>query len=163
MGIAEALIPEFDEELAATRRVLERVPEHSSDWKPHPKSMPFDRLATLVAEMPGWFVNVLTEPVLEIPVPFTPLVLGSRQEMLDLFDEHVAAARETLLKTADGEFDRTWTLRFGGEDVFTLPKNVVYRRMVMNHLVHHRAQLMVYLRMNEIPVPGVYGASADEH
>jgi uncharacterized damage-inducible protein DinB len=163
MTIAQSLLPEFDAEMEATRRVLERVPEGNPDWKPHPKSMPLGRLATLVAEMPGWTVSILTESVLKIPAGYQPNVVTTRAELLDLFDNNVTSARDTISKTPDAEFDKTWGLEWDGQMAFEDPKPVVYRRMLMNHVVHHRAQLMVYLRLNDVPVPGVYGASADEH
>ena len=163
MTIAQSLLPEFDAEMEATRRVLERVPEGKPEWKPPPKSMPFARLASLVAQMPGWAVSMLTETVLKIPAGYEPEVVTTRKELLDLFDKNVKTARDTIAKTPDAEFDKTWGLEWAGQMVFQDPKPMIYRRMLMNHLVHHRAQLMVYLRLNDVPVPGVYGASADEH
>lgn len=163
MTIAQSLLPEFDAEMEATRRVLERVPEGKPDWKPHPKSMPLARLASLVAEMPAWTVSMLTESVLRIPAGYELDVVATRGELLDRFDGNVKTARETVAATPDSEFDKTWGLEWAGQMVFEDPKPIIYRRMLMNHLVHHRAQLMVYLRLNDVPVPGVYGASADEH
>lgn len=162
MSLAELMLPEFDEEMAATRRTLERVPEGKSSWKPHPKSMPLGRLATLVAEMPTWAVSVLTLDELNIPMPFVPHILNSRAEIIALFDKNARAARAALAATRDDAWARPWTLKFGGQPAFTLPKALVYRRTTMNHLVHHRAQLTVYLRLNEVAVPGIYGPSADE-
>lgn len=162
MTIAESLLPEFDAEMAATRRVLERVPEGNPDWKPHPKSMPLAQLASLVAEMPSWAISMLTEPVLKIPAGFTMWVGTTRQALLDRFDSNVRQARETIATTPDAEFDKTWGLEWGGQLAFQDPKPIIYRRMLMNHLVHHRAQLTVYLRLNDVPVPAIYGGSADE-
>jgi hypothetical protein len=162
MTIAESLLPEFDLEMAATRRVLERVPEGNPDWKPHPKSMPLARLASLVAEMPSWAISMLTETVLKIPAGFEMWIGKTRQELLDRFDRNVTQARATIAATPDGEFDKTWGLEWGGQLAFQDPKPIIYRRMLMNHLVHHRAQLTVYLRLNDVPVPAIYGGSADE-
>lgn len=163
MTIAESLLPEFDAEMEATRRVLDRVPDGKPGWKPHPKSMTLARLASLVAEMPAWTVSMLTESVLKIPAGYEPTVVTTRGELLDLFDKNVQKARETIRKTPDAEFAKTWGLEWAGQMVFEDPKPMIYRRMLMNHLVHHRAQLMIYLRLNDVAVPGVYGASADEH
>ena len=163
MTIAAGLLPEFDAEMEATRRVLERVPEDKPDWKPHPKSMPLARLASLVAEMPAWAVSMLTETVLKIPAGYELPVATTRKALLEKFDENARRARETIAATPDAEFEKTWGLEWGGQMVFEDPKPLIYRRMLMNHLVHHRAQLTVYLRLNDVPVPGLYGASADEH
>lgn len=162
MSLAELMLPEFDEEMAATRRTLERVPEGKSSWKPHPKSMPLGRLATLLAEMPIWAVNAFSQDELNIPMPFVPHILNSRADILALFDANARAARAALAAVRDDAWTRPWTLKFGGKPAFTLPKAVVYRRMTMNHLVHHRAQLTVYLRLNDVAVPAIYGSSADE-
>lgn len=166
MAIADLLLPEFDEEMAATRRVLERVPDGKSAWKPHQKSMTLGRLATLLAELPGWAVNVLTCDGLDIAPPGGPPpkfeVLQGTARILALFDTNTAAARALLAKAPDAEFQRSWTLKVGGRTVAANPKFTVYRRTVLNHLVHHRAQLTVYLRLNGVPVPAVYGPTADE-
>jgi hypothetical protein len=166
MAIADLLLPEFDEEMAATRRVLERVPDGKSAWKPHPKSMTLGRLATLLAELPAWAVNVVTRDELDIAPPGGPPlkfeVLEGRARVLGLFDANAAAARAALAKTPDAEFQRPWAFKVGGRTVATNPKFTVYRRTVLNHLVHHRAQLTVYLRLNGVPVPAVYGPTADE-
>lgn len=162
MSLAESMLPEFDEEMAATRQALERVPEGKSSWKPHPKSMPLGRLATLLAEMPQWVVNTLSQDELDVPMPFVPSILESRAKILALFDQNVKAARAALARVPDAAWARPWTLKFGGQAVFTRPKGMVYRRDMMNHVVHHRGQLTVYLRLNGVPVPGIYGRSADE-
>ncbi len=163
MSTAKTLLPEFDAEMANTRRVLERVPDPCTDWKPHPKSMAFNRLATLVAEMPQWAAGMLAEGRHDIPADYQPLHLESRQDMLDLLDKNVAETRQVLAETPDDAFDENWSLIWGGQTVFSMPRGVAYRQMFLNHLIHHRAQLTVYLRLNDIPVPGLYGGSADEH
>jgi uncharacterized damage-inducible protein DinB len=166
MAIADLLLPEFDEEMAATRRVLERVPEGKSAWKPHPKSMTLGRLATLVAELPAWAVNVITRDELDIAPPGGPPLkfeaLEGTARILALFDKNTAAARAVLATAPDAEFKRSWAFKVGGRTVATNHKFTVYRRTVLNHLVHHRAQLTVYLRLNDVPVPAVYGPTADE-
>jgi len=166
MPLAELLLPEFDEEMAATRRVLERVPDGKASWKPHPKSMTLGRLATLVAELPGWVVNVLTLDELDIMPPGGPPprfeALDSTRRILELLDKNVAAARAAVLAASDAEFKKPWTFKVAGRAVATNPKLTVYRRTVLNHLVHHRGQLTVYLRLNGAAVPAVYGPTADE-
>ena len=166
MPLAELLLPEFDEEMTATRRVLERVPDGKASWKPHPKSMTLGRLATLVAELPGWVVNTITRDELDIMQPGGPPpkfeALDSTARILELFDRNAAAARAALAKTPDAEFKKPWAFKVSGRTVATNPKFTVYRRTVLNHLVHHRGQLTVYLRLNGAAVPAVYGPTADE-
>jgi uncharacterized damage-inducible protein DinB len=164
--LAEWLVPEFDAEMAATRRVLERVPDGKFAWKPHPKSMTLGRLATLVAELPAWAVNAVTRDEFDIMPPGGPApkfeALASAARILDLFDRNAAAARATLARTTDAEFQKPWAFKVAGRTVDTSPKFTVYRRTVLNHLVHHRGQLTVYLRLQDVPVPAVYGPTADE-
>src|SRR6266480_1079629 len=160
MPLAELLLPEFDEEMAATRRVLARVPDGKASWKPHPKSMTLGRLATLVAELPAWVVNTITRDELDIMPPGGPPpkfeALDSTARILELFDRNAAAARAVLANAPDAAFKN------GGRTVATNPKLTVYRRTVLNHLVHHRGQLTVYLRLTGAAVPAVYGPTADE-
>ena len=166
MALAELLVPEFDEEMTATRRVLERVPDGKASWKPHPKSMTLGRLATLVAELPAWAVTTLTTDELDIMPPGAPPpkseALGSTKQILELFDRNAKAARAALAKAPDAEFTKPWAFKVGGRTIATNPKFTVYRRTVLNHLVHHRAQLTVYLRLTGAAVPPVYGPTADE-
>jgi uncharacterized damage-inducible protein DinB len=166
MAIADLLLPEFDEEMAATRRVLERVPDGKSAWRPHLKSMTLGRLATLLAQLPGWAVNVVTRDELDIAPPGGPPpefeVLEGTARILALFDQNTAAARAVLAHAPDAEFKRSWAFKVGGRTITTHPKFTVYRRSVLNHVVHHRAQLTVYLRLNGVPVPAIYGPTADE-
>jgi uncharacterized damage-inducible protein DinB len=162
--IRDTLLPEFDAEMANTRKLLERLPDKITDFKPHPKSMALNRLAGHVAELPGWTKETFTREVLEFDmdnyVPFEP---KSRQEVLNTFDEGAKAGREALAAAADEAFGVTWSLKdTKGNTVFAMPRAACYRSMVMNHLIHHRAQLGVYLRLNEIEIPGMYGPSADE-
>jgi len=166
MPLAELLLPEFDEEMAATRRVLERVPDGNASWKPHPKSMTLGRLATLVAELPAWVVNTITRDELDIMPPGGPPLkfeaLDRTSRILELFDRNAAAARAALATASDAEFKKPWAFKVGGRTVATNPKFTVYRRTVLNHLVHHRGQLTVYLRLNDAAIPAVYGPTADE-
>ena len=164
MAIRDMLLPEFDQEMANTRKLLERLPERIPDYKPHPKSMAFNRLAGHIAELPGWAKETFTREVLELDmekfVPFNP---KTRQEVLDKFDENSKAGREALAAAPDEAFPVVWSLKDAkGNTIMAMPRAACYRGMVMSHLVHHRAQLGVYLRLNEIEIPGMYGPSADE-
>ncbi|NIN73396.1 MAG: DUF664 domain-containing protein [Gemmatimonadetes bacterium] len=166
MAIREALLVEFTTESAATRKLLERVPEDKLEWKPADKSMTMNRLATHLAEMPSWGVHALTLDELDINPPggepYQPAELRSVSEILELFDTNVAKFLEALESTSDEELNRSWTLKKGGEEIFTEPRNGVIRWMVMNHAIHHRGQLSVFLRLNGVPLPAIYGPSADE-
>ena len=166
MPISQALFPEFDHEMSNTRKTLERIPENDFTWKPHPKSMPLGRLAGHVAEMPGWAVPTIAQDSLDLAPPGSGppqgTVAQSRQHVLDLFDKNVAAARAAIAGATDEQLMKPWSLLVGGKTIFTMPKIAVLRSMIMNHTIHHRAQLCVYLRLNNIPVPALYGPSADE-
>jgi len=159
--ISVALISELDQEAAATSKLLERVPQDKLDWKPHDKSMPLGRLATHIAELPGWGKVTIQQDVLDM-AGFEPTVLGTVSEIVELFDKNVSEFRDTLSGASDNEFMKTWTMTYEGKEVFAAPKMTVVRSMVMNHLVHHRGQLTVFLRMNDVPLPMTYGPSADE-
>jgi uncharacterized damage-inducible protein DinB len=166
MSYAETLLPEFDQEMANTRKVLERIPDDKLDWQAHPKSHTIGWNANHVADIPNWLVSVLTKPSLDIaPVggeryPFPKLTSG--KEILELFDRNVSAARKAITEVKDEEMGSLWTLSQAGQTFFTMPRVAVVRGMVLNHLMHHRAHLCVYLRLNDIPVPGMYGPSGDE-
>lgn len=166
MQLYEMLLPEFDEEMAITRKFLDRVPDDKFGWKPHEKSMTLGALAAHLAEMPGWTVPTVEQSSLDLAPPggppFQPTKTSSRQETVALFDRNIAAARNTLVKASDEELLKPWSLLMGGQVIFTLPRIGVLRSMVMNHIVHHRAQLGVYLRLNGVSVPSTYGPSADE-
>lgn len=166
MAIAETLLPEFDREMASTRRMLERVPEERLSWKPHEKSMSLGRLATHVAEIPGWGLKAFTTDELDVAPPgappYVPRTAASRVALLDLFERNAAEARRVLAAAPDADFAKPWSLRAGGEVAFTLPKGAVYPSMLLNHLIHHRGQLSVYLRLSGAPVPPTYGPTADE-
>jgi uncharacterized damage-inducible protein DinB len=164
MAIRDMLLPEFDQEMANTRKLLERLPERIPDYKPHPKSMTFQQLAGHVAELSGWAKETFTKEVLEFDMEsYVPFLPKTREEVLRKFDENSKAGREALAAAKDEDFGVIWSLKTSkGETLFAMPRSVCYRGMVMNHLIHHRAQLGVYLRLNEIEVPGMYGPSADE-
>jgi uncharacterized damage-inducible protein DinB len=164
--ISQSLLSEYDQEMANTRRMLERVPEGRGDFRPHPKSYSLARLAGHVAEMPFWAVMTLTQDELDLRpggvAPFEAYTFTTQAEALAMFDQHAAKARTMLEGTSDEAMMRSWTLKDNGRVVFAIPRIAVLRSFVMNHMIHHRAQLGVYLRMNDVPVPGVYGPSADE-
>jgi uncharacterized damage-inducible protein DinB len=164
MAIRDTLLPEFDQEMANTRKLLERVPEEIPDYKPHEKSMSLSRLAGHVAELPGWAKETFTKEVLELDMEhFVPFDPKTRQEVLDKFDENSRAGRAALAAATDEQFGVMWSLKStNGDTILTMPRAAVYRGMVISHMIHHRAQLGVYLRLNEIEIPGMYGPSADE-
>ena len=166
MPMNQAFLAEFDHEIANTRKTLERVPEDKFGWKPHPKSGTMIWLAAHVAQIPGWCKETFTLNELDIappgqPAP-TPAAPKSRQELLALFEKCVTAGRAALAQATDEQMMKPWSLLMGGKTIFTLPRVAVFRGFVMNHMIHHRAQLGVYLRLNDVPVPSIYGPSADE-
>ena len=160
MPIGEALLAEFDQEMATTRRVLERIPSDKGQWKPHPKSFALGHLAQLVSWMPGWITNTLQQPALDLGqaagYSFEPT-----DTLLRAFDANVTSARAALAETPDSAWAVTWSLTRGGQTLWSAPRTVVVRNHI-NHLIHHRAQLTVYLRLLDVPVPATYGPSADE-
>jgi len=164
MAIRDMILPEFGQETHTTRKLLERIPDKIPDYSPHKKSMSFSRLAGHVAELPGWAKETMTlEELVMDPAKFQPFVPKTRQEVLDHFDKCVKAGREAIAAAGDEKFGVTWTLKMAdGAVIFSMPRIAVLRGMVMSHLIHHRAQLGVYLRLNEIEIPGMYGPSADE-
>jgi uncharacterized damage-inducible protein DinB len=166
MGLSAALLPEFDHEMANTRKTLERVPDDKFDWKPHEKSMPMGGLATHLATIPTWAIHTINEDSIDIaPVDAPPPraePANSRAEVLERFDTNLAEARAAIAGASDEQLLKPWTLLAGGKQILTLPKVAVLRSFVMSHTIHHRAQLGVYLRLNDIPVPSIYGPSADE-
>lgn len=166
MAINQALLPEFDHEMTTTRTTLERIPDDRFDWKPHEKSMTMGGLATHVSNIPSWAVNAVTHDSLDVAPPggepFRIEPATTRAELLERFDASVAQARKAIAEASDEDLMQPWTLLAGGRTVFTLPRVAVLRSFVMNHLIHHRGQLSVYLRLNNLPVPSIYGPSADE-
>ena len=162
MAISEVILPEYDREMANTRKLLELVPDGKFDYRPHAKSMELGRLASHIAEFPSWAKNTLETEVLNLTPDQKPYLASSRTELLNKFDSDVKEARELLAKTSDAEFQKTWTMNWGGKTIMSMPRVAVMRGVIMNHMIHHRAQLGVYLRLNEIEFPGMYGPSADE-
>ncbi|HEV8122671.1 MAG TPA: DinB family protein [Gemmatimonadales bacterium] len=160
MPFGETLLPEFEQEMAITRRVLERVPGEKGQWKPHPKSFALGHLAQLVSWMPGWISQTLKEPVLDLGKG-GGYSFETTERLLQTFDANVAATRAALTETPDNAWSATWTLKHGANTLWSAPRNVVVRNH-LNHLIHHRAQLTVYLRLLDVPVPSTYGPSADE-
>lgn len=164
-GIATSLLPEFDLEMANTRKVLERVPEADFAWKPHAKSFSMGELAGHVASIPGWMTSTLVDDAFDVSpggVPASFPKAASAKEAVAMFDEGVPVARAALEAASDAAFLQSWSLLASGEPLFTMPRVGVVRSFVMNHLIHHRAQLGVYLRLRDVPVPALYGPSADE-
>jgi uncharacterized damage-inducible protein DinB len=166
MPMSAALLPEFDHEMATTRRTLERVPADKLGWKPHEKSMTLGRLATHIAEMPGWAMPTLNRESLDLAPPgappYQPVSKDTVADIVAYFDENVAAARAAIAAASDESLMQSWSLLMGGNAVFTMPRIAVLRSMIVNHVIHHRGQLSVYLRLNDAPVPSIYGPSADE-
>ncbi|MBP9664437.1 MAG: DUF664 domain-containing protein [Pyrinomonadaceae bacterium] len=161
--LATAFLAELDNEAKVARECLSRVPADKFDWKPHEKSMTMGRLAVHVAEMFGWTKETLTQDVLDFATAdFKPFEPSTTEELLALFDDHIAKAKAILAQTSDETFFTDWMMRNGETVYFTMPKVAVMRSFVMNHIIHHRGQLSVYLRLNDIPVPSIYGPSADE-
>lgn len=162
MAINQALLPEFDHEMSNTRRALERVPDGKLGWKPHTKSMSMGGLATHLATISHWTEAILSADSFDVATaPPTP-DLKSRDEVLKTFDASVATARKAIAGASDADLMKPWSLVAGGKTVFTMPRIAVLRSFIMNHGIHHRGQLTVYLRLNDISVPSIYGPSADE-
>lgn len=163
MTIGQMLLMEFQHEAASTRKLLERVPLDKSDYKPHEKSMSLGRLANHVAEIAGWWKECLTDDELDFAKgDFTPKDLNTTEELLAKFDDLVKKAEKILTEVQDAEFQKPWTMRQGEQIFFTMPKGAVVRTWCLSHWFHHRGQLTVYLRMLNVPLPGIYGPTADE-
>jgi uncharacterized damage-inducible protein DinB len=161
MKIADLLIAELEREAVGTRKALERVPEGRDDWKPHEKSMPLGYLASLIATMPNWVVSIATQDELDIATGEKPDFRTNR-DLLDAFDKAVARAKEALSSATDEHLMTPWRLLVQGQVVAEDSRYIMIRDSAFNHLAHHRGQLTVYLRLNDIPVPSLYGPTADE-
>jgi uncharacterized damage-inducible protein DinB len=165
MALKDALLPEFDHEMATTRRLLERVPDPDFGWKPHDRSMTLGRLAAHIANIPYWCSLMLESTVFDLdslpPDGQRPLA-ESASAIVKEFDAKVGAARGKLAAAIDAELLTPWTLKKGGQEVFTMPRISALRSFVMNHIIHHRGQLSVYLRLKNVPLPSIYGPTADE-
>ncbi len=166
MALSESLLPEFDHEMANTRKTLERVPDDKFDWQPHEKSTKMGGLATHLANIPTWVNHTINQDSLDLAPegqpPLRAALLNSTAEALETFDKNVAAARAAIAGASDEKLFQPWSLLSGGNTVLTMPRIAVLRSFVMNHSIHHRAQLGVYLRLNDVAVPSIYGPSADE-
>lgn len=160
MTIGQSLLPEFDQEMKITRRVLERVPDGKGDWKPHAKSFSLAHLAQLVAGMPSWMITMLKKPDLDL-ASFPGYSTEKTATLLQNFDAGVKAAREALVASKDSDYDESWSLKHGSHVLSILPRRDVIRTH-FSHMVHHRAQLGLYLRLLDVPVPSMYGPTADE-
>ena len=163
MPLNEAFIAELEQEAKATRRLLERVPLDKSDWKPHDKSMSLGRLASHVAEIPGWVSVTLDADELDFSkMDYKPVIASSNKELLEIFEKNYKKALESLKRAKDEEFMKNWTLRNGETVYMTLPKAAVLRSFAYSHQIRHRGQLTVYMRLNNVALPGIYGPTADE-
>ncbi len=163
MALRDALLPELERELATTRRVLERAPEAHFDWRPHAKSMTLGHLATHIAQLPGHCAFVLGGAGLDLAMRGeAPRTAGSSQELLAMFDAAAAKGRAALSAASDEALGQLWTMRNGAKIIFQLPRLGAIRMLAMSHMIHHRGQLSVYLRLKDVALPSIYGPSADE-
>lgn len=165
MTLKDALLPEFDHEMATTRRLLERVPDADFSWTPHEKSMTLGRLAAHIANIPYWCSLMLDTTVFELdtlPPDTQRQLAATRSALVTEFTAKVTAARAKLAAATDAELLTPWTLKKGGQEMFTMPRISALRGFVMNHIIHHRGQLSVYLRLRNVPIPPIYGPTADE-
>ncbi|MGZ4842461.1 MAG: DinB family protein [Candidatus Angelobacter sp.] len=161
-NLSNAILPEFDHEMANTRRSLERVPEDKLSFKPHTKSMTMGALATHLATINQWAEAIVGLDSFDVSTAPPTTELKSRAEVLAAFDKNTATARKAIADSTDAHLLKPWTLKAGSNTVFTLPRVAVVRSFLLNHSIHHRAQLGVYLRLNDVAVPSIYGPSADE-
>ncbi|PWT87680.1 MAG: damage-inducible protein DinB [Blastocatellia bacterium] len=166
MGLSQSMLPEFDHEMANTRKTLERVPDEKFDWKPHDKSFPMGKLASHLANLPNWANVTIGMDEFDMAPDGQPVKTPecrSTSEVLETFDKNVTAARAAIAAVSDDTLFAPWSLLSNGNKILSLPRVAVLRSFVMNHIIHHRAQLGVYLRLNDVPVPSIYGPSADEN
>ena len=166
MSYADAILPEFDQEMANTRKVLERIPADKFDWKAHPKLNTIGWNANHLVEIPGWVAATLSGTSWDFAPPggerYVSPALTTTPELLALFDKNVADARRALAAVRDEDLGVEWSLLYGGSLLFKMPRAAVMRTFILSHMIHHRAHLCVYLRLNDVPVPGMYGPSGDE-
>lgn len=163
MSIVDGIIAELQFEAIGTRKVLARIPENELDWRPHQKSFTMGELASHVADIVTYTVSICDRDELIFdPTQWKPFACANAQELVEHFDKGLLQAGEALRTCSDEKMLAKWRMVMDGKELFCMPRVAVMRSMVLNHLVHHRAQLTVYLRMREIPVPGIYGPSADE-
>jgi uncharacterized damage-inducible protein DinB len=162
MPIAQALLPEFDYEMATTRKMIERFPEDKVEWRPHETCMTLGRLAGHMSELAGWVVPTVNQDELVLDPSYAPNVMKSRAETLKQFDENVKASRAAIAGASDETLMKPWSLVAGGKTVMTMPKVAVLRSFVMNHMIHHRGQLAAFYRIAGVQIPSIYGPSKDE-
>ena len=163
MRIVDSILTELDQEAKTTRRVLERVPTDRLGWAPHPKSMTLGQLALHIAQVPGTIAGFVAGPVLEMPGEFKQAAATSTAEVLSALDQSLAKAKEVLNGLDDATIASMWALKAGGKTLMSMPRLAVVRSIMLNHWYHHRGQLSVYLRELDVPVPSIYGPSADEN
>jgi uncharacterized damage-inducible protein DinB len=161
MTISQTLLPQFELEMDSTRKLLECVPEDKFSWKPHEKSMTMGRLASHIAEMSNWAVETINKDKLEIQPGQAPFLATSKAELMATQERNAAAALKAIAGASDEHLRETWSLVFGGQTAFSMPRIAVLRGPVLSHIIHHRGQLSVYLRLNNVAIPGMYGPSAD--
>jgi uncharacterized damage-inducible protein DinB len=161
MSTSETLLSQFDQEMANTRKLLECVPEDKFAWKPHEKSMTLGRLASHVAEMPNWAAMTVNVDKLDLTPDLKPFSASTKAQLIEGLTTNVAAGREAIAGASDEHLAKTWTLLFQGNTVLSMPRIDILRTTVMSHMIHHRGQLSVYLRLLDVAIPGMYGPSAD--
>jgi len=161
MSISASLLPEFDHEMATARKVLERVPDDKFDWAPHATSMKLGHLAGHIAEMPAWAAVGITQDSLDL-AGYKPAATTTTAQVLEAFDKNIASARAAIAGASDETFFKTWSLQRDGQTLMSMPKMVVVRSFMLNHVIHHRGQLSVYLRILGVKIPSIYGPSGDE-
>jgi uncharacterized damage-inducible protein DinB len=165
MAISDSLLSEFDHEVATTRSLLERIPEAQATWKPHEKSMTLGELSSHIANVPGWVISTMTATELDLNPPggpaFVSPTFNGTEALVNTFDENAKGARAAIAAASDGDMFVDWALKNNGETLFSMPRIAVLRTFIMNHLIHHRGQLSVYLRLQDVPLPSIYGPTAD--
>ena len=166
MAISASVLPEFEHEMASTRKILAIVPEADVDWKPHPKSTSLGALALHLSNIPHWSSVTLERTELDLSPPggpaYDPPKFQSIAKALAQFDANVTAGKAAIQAANDADWMVPWSLKFGGKTIFSMPRVAVMRSFVMSHMIHHRGQMTVYLRLRDVPLPGIYGPSADE-
>ena len=163
MSLSKSFLKELESEGESTRKMLSRVPEEHFTFQPHDKSFAMGHLARHIAEIPGWVELMVSHNELDFAsMKYTPPVIETNADLMKCFEDNLKVAREEFLKADDSKYSDNWTMRSGEQVFFTMSKEAVIRKWVLNHIIHHRAQLGVYLRLLDIPVPGMYGPSADD-
>lgn len=166
MGFQDGFLMELEHEAVGTRRALERIPADKFDWVPHARSMKLGALAGHIAQIPSWARTALTKDSLDVAAPEVvaarPAAPKTQAELIERWEKNYADMRAAVAGAAEGDFDKTFTLHAGEKTIFTLPRKAALRGFLMSHLIHHRGQLTVYLRLLDVPVPSIYGPSADE-